>query len=91
LARREQEYYDKQSVWYSTYSTPNGFNLQVQKDSIKETFAEVPAKDLAFIEANMTEENLAYFNETFGFDYLSLKNKLDLVEKGLDDKYEGGL
>lgn len=91
LARREQEYYDKQSVWYSTYSTPNGFNLQVQKDSIKETLASVPDKDLAFIEANMTEENLAYFNETFGFDYLSLKNKLDLVEKGLDDKYEGGL
>jgi hypothetical protein len=91
LARKEQEYYDKQSVWYSVYGTPNGFNLQVQKDNIEETFANVPKKDLAFIEANMTEENLAYFNETFGFDYLGLRNKLNLVEKGLNDKYEGGL
>jgi hypothetical protein len=90
LARREQEYYDKQSAWYAIHGTPTGFPLQVQKDAIEETFAAIPAKDLALIESDPSESNVAYFNATYGIDYLGLKNKLALAEKGLSN-FGGGL
>jgi hypothetical protein len=90
LARREQAYYDKQSAWYAIHGTPTGFPLQIQKDAIEETFAAIPEKDLAFIESDPSESNLAYFNATYGIDYLGLKNKLALAEKGLSN-FGGGL
>lgn len=90
LARKEQAYYDKQNAWYAIYNTPTGFPLQVQKDTIEETFASIPAEDLALIESDPSESNVAYFNATHGVDYFGLKSKLALAERGLSN-FDGGL
>lgn len=83
LARREQEYFNKEATWLDLYGNQRGFSSQIQKEALEETLASIPADAIAQLEADPTPQNIQFFNQTFGVDYLDITQKLELANRTL--------
>lgn len=83
LARREQEYFNKEAAWLDLYGNQRGFSAQMQKEALEETLASIPADAIAQLEANPTPQNIQFFNQTFGVDYSDITEKLELANRTL--------
>ena len=83
LAQYEADYYTNSASWLDRYGDNRGFSSYLQRQQAEETLAGIPPQAIVELEADMSPQALAEFNQVFGVDYLGTTEQLKRANETL--------